>query len=399
MREARGVESRRINRTRGEITRGTPQRDGGQDQKLIFFERLTASAQELTQNLRRSRIPVTSFKALMRPFLHAGLPASLFVCLLASLWAGGPLHAAEPPAPRASVAVASIEFDGNVPSAARASLLERLAEGLKQGEVTLWGQGEAAKTPCGDAPCYRRLAGELGVAYLVTGKVVESQKNYEIDLELIAGATGRSSGYHRQRCQICGLSEAAERMSLAASALTEKLKLLLREPGRLVVRARPTNAIVSVDGAVKGPVPQEVNLPAGVHRLTLESPGYRPVERELQIVPAVDQSLEIEMMQIPSEFPYKGAGWAAVTTGAALIAGGVVTMLFFNGSEVGCAPEDQDLEGDCPKLHANAWWASALFGAGAAAATLGGVWLYLGSQSAAGGSNNTSMNVGMRGRF
>ncbi len=325
----------------------------------------------------------------MTPFV-----ASFFACLLAA-------SAEAAPRPDSQVvAIASLEFDGPLPGAARTALLERLAEGLKTGDLTLRGDARAARDKaCGDSTCYRELARKLGVSYLVVGKVSENQKNYDIELELITGATGRSSGNHRQRCQICGLSEAAERMSLAASALTEKLKMLMREPGRLMVRARPNNTVVTVDGVLKGRVPQEVNLPAGRHKLALEAPGFRVVEREVEIVPSIDQAMEIDMMAIPSEFPYRTAGWVAVATGAALVAAGVVTMVAFHGNEVGCKEADLDPDGDCPKLYKNGWLGAGLLAAGAAAGTAGGFWLYLGSRQGDANTAATSMHLGLQGRF
>lgn len=331
-------------------------------------------------------MPVTSTFQLM-----TSLVPSFFTCLVAA-------SAVAAPRPDSQVAIASLEFEGTLPGAARTALLERLAEGLKTGDLTLRGDARAARDKaCTDSACYRDLARKLDVSYLVAGKVSENQKNYEIELELITGATGRSSGNHRQRCQICGLSEAAERMSLAASALTEKLKMLMREPGRLMVRARPTNTVVIVDGVVKGRVPQEVNLPAGRHKLQLEAQGFRPVEREVEIVPSVDQAMEIDMMAIPSEFPYRTAGWVAVTTGAALVAAGVVTMVAFHGTEVTCDVPNE--RGICPNLYRNGWLGAGFFAAGAAAGALGGFWLYLGGRQGDAATSVTSMNVGWQGRF
>ena len=299
-----------------------------------------------------------------------------------------------------SVAIASVVFEGNLPAAAQKIFLERMAEGLNKADAKVVGGPEAASpTPCTDSECYRRLAGRLGASYLVVGKISESQKNYEIDLELVTGATGRGSGNHRQRCQICGLSEAGERMSLAASALTEKLKSLLREPGHIVIRARPSTARVIVNGQLKGQTPQEVTLPAGKHKVVLEAPGHRPVEREIEVVPAVDQELLIDMMAIPSEFPYKTAGWSALATGVVLIAAGVFTYTYFQGRKITCEQTEQDAQGDCKKILGADWPAAGLMAAGASAATLGGVWLYLGSQQQTENNAVAALNLGYSGRF
>lgn len=300
-----------------------------------------------------------------------------------------------------SMAIAGVAFEGSLPLEAQKVFVERLAEGLSKGEVSLRGGGtNPDKTAtCADSACYRRLAASLGVSFLVVGKVSESQKNYEIDLELFSGASGRSTGNHHQRCQICGLSEAGERMSLAASALTEKLRSLLHEPGHVVVRTQAAGAMITVNGEMKGPAPQEVTLPAGRHKVKLESTGYRTLERDIVVVPAVDQELQIDMMEIPSKYPYATMGWSSVAAGAVLIAAGVVAFTYFNGRKVTCDISDKDKEGDCKMIRSATWWGAGLMAAGVGASTLGGVWLYIDSQQSHSFAGNTALNVGWQGRF
>jgi hypothetical protein len=299
-----------------------------------------------------------------------------------------------------SMAIAGVAFEGTMPLEAQKVFVERLAEGLSKGDVSLRaGSSTEKRADCNDSACYRRIAAEMGVSFLVVGKVSESQKNYEIDLELFSGATGRSSGNHHQRCQICGLSEAAERMSLAASALTEKLRSLLHEPGHVVVRTQAKGAIVTVNGQVKGTAPQEVTLPAGRHKLRLESKGFKTMERDIEVVPAVDQELLIDMMEIPSEFPYATMGWSSVAAGAALVAAGVVAFTVFNGRKITCDVSDQDKQGDCRMIRSATWWGAGLMAAGVGAGTMGGVWLYLDSQQGQSASGNTALNLGWQGRF
>lgn len=295
------------------------------------------------------------------------------------------------------LAISHVVFEGNLPPEARKLLRERLAEGLARADVQVVGGPRPAREEgCANPTCYRQLASKLGVAYLVAGRVEEKGKTYDIELELVTGPTGRSSGTHKQRCQICGLSEAGERMSLAASTLTEKLKSLLHEPGRVVVRVHPGSATVVVDGVVKGPAPQEVSLGAGRHKLELEKPGYRSVAREIEVVPAVDQELDLQMVAIPSAFPFKAAGYSAIGLGLASLAASVVAMTAFHGQNVACDNPDRD--GDCPKAWEAAWHAVGFATAGAALTTVGGLWLYLGHKEPMSASASVS-GVGWRGRF
>jgi len=300
-----------------------------------------------------------------------------------------------------SLAIAGVAFEGSLPREAQNVFVERLAEGLSKGEVSLrrGGTPGGKSVTCSDSGCYRQMAARLGVSFVVVGKVSESHKNYEIDLELFSGVTGRSAGNHHQRCQICGLSEAGERMSLAASALTEKLRSLLHEPGHVVIRTQASGAVITVNGQMKGPAPQEVTLPAGRHRLKLESIGFRTLERDIVVVPAVDQELQIDMMEIPSKFPYSTMGWSSVAAGVVLMAAGVVAFTYFNGRKVTCDVSDQDKQGDCRKILSSTWWGAGLMATGVGASTLGGVWLYLDSQQSQSVTGNTALNLGWQGRF
>src|SRR5688572_23561069 len=87
---------------------------------------------------------------------------------------------------RQKVGVVQLAFEGNVPDAAREILTQRLVEGLAAAEFeVLGGAGQAAARPCADAACYAGIAQALQVGYLVTAKVQEQKKTYEISLDLL----------------------------------------------------------------------------------------------------------------------------------------------------------------------------------------------------------------------
>ncbi len=319
-------------------------------------------------------------------------------------------------APADRLAVVRFEVSGNVPTALRRTLGERLVEGLSAVSFEVLKASPDAPSPvidregeaCRDEGCFRRVANALNVSYLVTAVIEERQKTFEIQLELISARTGSVVGTNRERCEICGVVEVGEKMSLAASTLRARLQTLTRAPARIVIRTRPEGAAVKIDGKPMGTTPVDLTLAAGERRLIIERDGYSPLERTLSVTRGVDEALDLDLVQLPTKFPFRGAGWAAVATGAALAAGGIY-LLALHGSEVNCKAEERDAFSNCPQVYRTNVVGASLLGGSAVVATLGGVWLYL-AQPASGGLLTTSterasvtrftgLTVGATGKF
>ena len=348
----------------------------------------------------------------MRVFTRYAVAAVLAVmCVCATpagfVWAQ---PGAKPERPH--VAVVRLGFTGGVAEAARELFGQRLVEGLAVAEFQvssgplvvgqLAASGIEARK-CADDACYRRVAPVLGVAYLVTGAVGESRKIYDITLELVNGRTGAVIGTHRERCEICGVEEAGEKMGLAASALRARLEALVRAPARFVIRSRPPGAAVSMDGQPIGRTPIDREIPGGPHALQVSAEGYEASQRSLTVVSGVDETLDLELQPLPSKFPFRNAGIAAVAVGAAALVAGIYAVSV-DGDEIPCSAAEKDPWGHCPNLRSTRALAAALVGVGVGSATLGGVWLYLGQgrgprDPGAGTGLPTALSVGVSGRF
>jgi hypothetical protein len=255
---------------------------------------------------------------------------------------------------------------------------------------------------CTDDACFRRAAPALGVAYLVTGAVKERQKTYDITLELINGRNGTTIGTHRERCEICGVEEAGEKMGLAASSLRTRLEGLVRTPARFVIRSHPSGAQVVLDGQTIGRTPLDREIPGGAHTLQVSAEGYDPSDRTLNVVSGVDETLDLELLPLASKFPFAKAGWAAVVVGVAALAGGIWAEAV-DGNQIACAAAEKDPWGACPHLRNTRVLGAALIGLGVASGTLGGVWLYLGQGRGSRDNGDTGpgnhVALGYSGRF
>jgi hypothetical protein len=302
------------------------------------------------------------------------------------------------------VAVARLDFEGKIPAALQELFSQRLVEGLSAArfevlrgsdvQLKLTGPNQGL-LGCKDLSCYPAMAYALQASYLITAQVAESNKTYTMVLEIINGRTGGVLASNRERCETCGVEEAGEKMGLAASALRERLETVSRAPARFIIRSRPAGAGVLMDGRQAGVTPLDMELPGGPHHLQLVMSGHDSLSRSFTVVSGVDEAMDLDLVAIPSRFPFRRAGWGSVAGGATLLLAGLITMGFDN-HEISCGEADKDPNGRCPWVRSTKWWAVTMVGVGAAAATIGGVFLYLAPQP---GSTTLGASAGVRGTF
>ena len=341
---------------------------------------------------------------------------SLAVMTLVAAWGSAtPARAAQEGGPagdggKQRVAVVKLAFEGNVPEAARDLFAQRLVEGLAAARFEvmtgamvrerLAAAGVGADS-CSGGSCTGKAARALGVAFLVFASVVEHDKTYEITLDLVNGGSGVTLGTNRERCEICGVEEASEKVSLAASALRARLEALGSTPARFIIRSRPAGARVALDGEAIGRTPVDRELPPGVHKLELATEGYDPLERTVTAVNGVDETLDLDLVVLPSKVPLRALGWTALAVGVAALAGAVWAESI-DGQQLACDSTEMDFLGHCPRVRSTRVLGAVLAGVGAASATLGGVWLYLsglGAARAPDGAAAPTASVGVTGRF
>jgi TolB-like protein len=305
------------------------------------------------------------------------------------------------------VAVVRLTFQGGVPEAGQEMFGQRLADGLTvarfqvlAGAALSQRLASAGVRPCADPGCYPELARALGVGYLVVGRVSENSKSYQIALDLLNGRTGSVIGSVRQQCETCGIEEAGEKMDLAASALRARLQVVTRIPARFVIRSRPDDAQVRIDGQAVGRTPLDIELGSGEHHLILELGGHEPLNRTFIVVSGVDETLDYALVAQSSSFPYRTVGWTALSAGLLAIASGAVALAM-HGKEVSCSSAEEDGYGHCPLVHSTDVLGAVLLGVGSAAATAGGVSLYLGNRGGVTPEPSAQRPFGLayRGRF
>lgn len=303
------------------------------------------------------------------------------------------------------VAVVRLDFQGAIPEAGRTRIAQRVVEGLAAarfevlaGEALSRRLESSSARPCAEPSCYPAFARALGVGYLVSGGISEQGKTYEIRLELMNGRTGETLASVRERCETCGLEDAAEKANLAASALRTRLEAVTRMPARFVIRSRPPAAQARIDGKPVGNTPLDLELSSGEHQLALELAAHEPLQRTFVVVSGVDETLDFALERTPTGFPYGAIGWTGIGVGAAAIAAGVVALIL-DGSEISCTPAQKDEEGNCPRVRNTGVAGAVLLGLGSASAAIGGISLYLGSREGPTESASRSFGLAYSGRF
>jgi hypothetical protein len=310
---------------------------------------------------------------------------------------------------RQRVAVVRLTFQGGVSEAARELFAQRITEGLAAarfdvltGAMVRERLAAAGLGPdsCAGGSCTGKAARALGVAFLVFASVVERDKSYDVTLELVNGKSGVTIGTSRERCEICGVEEASEKVGLASTALRARLEALADEPARFVIRSRPSGAALTLDGEKAGKTPVDRELPPGVHTLELRAEGYDRLERTVTAVNGVDETLDLDLVVLPTKLPLRAMGYTAIGVGLAALIGSVWAVSV-DGDEIACDPVDRDDLGHCPTVRSTRVLGAILAGVGAASTTLGGVWLYLsgwGSPRRAESAQSASI-IGVSGRF
>jgi len=343
----------------------------------------------------------------------------LMFSVMAVLFAANPANA-EVPDPARVVAAAEadtsagvqrvglvrLEFTGDVPEASRDLFVSRLVEGMAVARFQVLSGGAVRQkltTPalreCNDTDCYPAVAEALSVGYLVSGRIEESNKSYDIVLTIINGRTGAVIGQASEHCETCGITEAAEKVSLATASLRSRLEAVAMTPAHVVIRSSPSGAVAVVDGKPVGKTPLDLQLPGGQHTLTLTRDDYEQHDRTFTVVSGVDETLNVDLLRVPSTLPLKALGWSGVLVGTAMVAAGIY-MAAIDGKVISCSEEQKDVNGRCPSIRDTDAAAVSLAGIGAVVLTLGGVTLWVVSEQAPASSTKTqAMGLSFGGKF
>ena len=286
--------------------------------------------------------------------------ACLTALLTGLLVSPGHLLAAPATAQDRSVAVLPLNADEGVPLAMAQEIQRAIDVEVTGGLASAKRSSavEASLSGCADTTCFVEAAAELGVTDLVVTQVRSDGRDLTIEVRLIAGADGSVLATAREVCEVCGLSETRELAAQVAVAVRRKFESVTT-PATLFIESDPSDAVVIIDGKVVGATPLEIEVDIGERKIELRKDGYVVVNKQVEFVDGVRESLSLPLVLLP-ELPSEDAaalpssrkrraiGWSLFASGlGGLVAGTTLIAFDHQPIESQCSGENIDAMGEC----------------------------------------------------
>ena len=257
------------------------------------------------------------------------------------------------------------------------SLSERAVSGLNEaGRVSA--PGPSWPKDCRADACVREAMASSSAAAVVVLSVEQDDNVYRFSLEARSASTGARLGVAEDVCEICGLEEVGELVSLRAAALAARLEA--PEVGMLRIETQPAGARVRVDGRDVGLTPLEVELPEGAHAVEVEKRGYTSTLERVEVRRGVEDDLRFDLLPNAAA---PGRAWfivggSSLGAGAVLLAAGI-PLILRDGQpyRANCRTDEQ---GNCAKLYDTMAAGASLATAGAIGLAAGAVMVGIGSK-------------------
>ena len=292
--------------------------------------------------------------------------------------------AAAPGDGAATVAVLPLQVEGELSPADRESLTNELVSGLERGAFGVVGPAEVLSASpkaegCEKAKCLAAAASDTDATHVLRARITVVDRDYTVAVELYDGRTGDSLAKTDESCEICGITDAGNLMETAAATLRTKLDALAKGPSTLSIVSEPDGAEVMLDGEIIGVTPLERPVIPGKAVVRVSKEGFIGIEREVELVEGVAESLSFDLEKVPSRLPSRPWGWVSLGLGVAAL-GAATTFAVFGATEreykLGGDTQNncfrnEDESGNCKYVWNTEWHALGLGIAGGALTTLG----------------------------
>jgi len=304
--------------------------------------------------------------------------------------------AAEPLAPAPSndmssrLAILPATIDGVVDEGAGERLLLNLRKGFSRGSFGLVDPAslaEFADTNC-DSDCIHALKSQENADYAVKTRILVEDRDYIVELDLVATSDNAVVASTRERCDLCGLSEVGQLLEAQAVVLGRKLEDLIKGPPVIVVDTVPSGALIFIDNQLVGTSPLERPMIEGQHIVRVMLDGYVPGEREVNLIAGVRETLELPLKRTPKTAKLRAFGWAslglgipAFGAGVALLAldgtfiedscNGTADLYYENGEDIVKGKDFDDRLFRCHEVLNTKWGGAAAIAGGASLVTAG----------------------------
>ncbi len=267
-----------------------------------------------------------------------------------------------------------LQVSGALEAEWRTEFGERLRAGLERGDAEIVVRDAAAA--CRDDACWTAIAGEASAGFVVSTSVTIVERDYAMRIDVRSGRDGRVVASVEQRCELCGLGEAAKQLSDMAAAAAGKLDALASARAVLAIESVPEGADIALDGTKVGKTPLVRDVVPGTHSVGASLSGHRAQARDVEAVAGMQQLVRFELVEaIPSGRKHlRNFGWAALALGgAAVVAGAPLVAIDERPVTSRCTGDNVNAFGVCKYRYDTLVGGAVLIGVGAAAIVTGTV--------------------------
>ncbi|HFE45047.1 MAG TPA: PEGA domain-containing protein [Nannocystis exedens] len=289
------------------------------------------------------------------------------------------------------LAILPTAIDGMVDEGAAGRLHLNLRKGFSRGSFGLVDPGSLASIAdanC-DGTCMQALKSQEDADYAVKSRILVEDRDYIVELDLVATADNAVVASTRERCDLCGLAEVGQLLEAQAVVLGRKLEDLIKGPPVIVVDTVPSGALIFIDNQLVGTSPLERPMIEGEHIVRVMLDGYVPDEREVNLIAGVRETLELPLKRTPKTAKFRAFGWASLSLGIPALAVGAALIYLENTLTGDCNGVDalyqKKPDGTydsipkfqnnrlimCPKVFRTKWGGAAAIAGGTALVTAG----------------------------
>lgn len=310
------------------------------------------------------------------------------VGLVASIFGAADSADAAPSRRHERVALLPVVVEGELPLELRQEMTRRVKEALKKNESYRIISSEPIDGErCEDYRCIHAAARDVDAGFVVVPSVGALEHDYGIAVRLY-DSSGKLRANEETTCEICSHEEATETLARQAGVIAGPLAELVADPwkdrepdppedlgpARLSIDTRPRGAEISIDGAVVGKTPLQLEVEPGLRDIVIRKEGY--VTRSKSVRASRGRLGQIDWTLVESDDAQTEAlrivAWSTGIGSIPLLGAGVA-LLVLDEREVQtrCDGDNVDALGNCRYLYDTAAGGGVLTALGVAAAVTG----------------------------
>ncbi|KIG19529.1 hypothetical protein DB30_00038 [Enhygromyxa salina] len=256
--------------------------------------------------------------------------------------------------------MAPVEYTGELPQDFRREFEQTLAKSLERAGRTAV---VLRSNDCASFECMREAATAAEIPVTLAVRVNNGSREYSAEILAHDSRTGEKLAQVSITCGVCGQQEFLDAIPAKIIELESEIDRIFAgrtEPPRLRVAGTPNAAELTLDGAMIGVSPLDVEVRTGDHQLEIRARNHTTQVHRWIAVGGVEEVVEYELKRLlvkreRERKPRPGlrvGGWFAVSLGVISVGTGAVLIGIDGRPHMPtCAPSSLDLNGACPNVY------------------------------------------------